>query len=90
MSRSGKILAIFSGLVLVVVVVVFAAVWYYASAIKDKALVVEREQDRVDLRVVSDSKEDGSRLRPWREQRRTGAGPNRDVRTGVRRHLQPS
>ena len=53
MSRSGKILAIFSGFVLVVVVVVYAAAWYYASAIKDQALVVEREQDRFDLRVVS-------------------------------------
>ena len=38
---------------LVVVVVVFAAAWYYASAIKDQALVVEREQDRFDLRVLS-------------------------------------
>ena len=53
MSRSGKILAILSGFVLVVVVVVFAAAWYYASAIKDQGLVVEREQDRFDLRVVS-------------------------------------
>ena len=34
-----RILAIFSGFVLVVVV--FAAAWYYASAIKDQALVVE-------------------------------------------------
>ena len=53
MSRFGKILAILSGFVLVVVVVVFAAAWYYASAIKDQGLVVEREQDRFDLRVLS-------------------------------------
>ena len=53
MSRFGKILAILSGFVLVVVVVVFAAAWYYASAIKEQALVVEREQDRFDLRVLS-------------------------------------
>ena len=34
----------FFGFVAVVVVVVFAAAWYYASAIKDQALVVAREQ----------------------------------------------
>ena len=52
-SRSGKILVIFFGFVAVVVVVVFAAAWYYASAVKDQALVVEREQDQFDLRVLS-------------------------------------
>ena len=52
-SRSGKILTIFSGFVFMVAVVVFAAAWYYAGAIKDQALAVEREQDRFDLRVVS-------------------------------------
>ena len=52
MSAVGRrILAGFSGFVLVVVV--FAAAWYYASAIEDQALAVEREQDRYDLRVVS-------------------------------------
>ena len=53
MSRSGKILTIFSGLVLVVVVVVLAAAWYYASAIEDQALSVEHEPDPFDLRVAS-------------------------------------
>ena len=53
MSRSGKILTIFSGFVLVVVVVVLAAAWYYASAIEDQALAVEHESDPFDLRVAS-------------------------------------
>lgn len=53
MSRSGKILTIFSGFVLVVVVMVFAAAWYYAGAVRAQALEVEREQDRFDLKVLS-------------------------------------
>ena len=53
MSRSGKILTVFSGAVLVVAVVVFAAAWYYAGAIEEQALAVEHERDPFDLRVVS-------------------------------------
>ena len=53
MSRSGKILTIFSGFVLVIVVMVFAAAWYYAGAVRAQALEVEREQDRFDLKVLS-------------------------------------
>ena len=54
MSRSGKILTtVFSGLVVMAAAVVFAAAWYYASAIEDQALTVEHEQDPFDLRVVS-------------------------------------
>ena len=53
MSRSGKVLAVLSGCVLVVAVVVFAAAWYYAGAIEEQALAVEHEQDPFDLRVLS-------------------------------------
>ena len=53
MSRSGKILTVFTSIVLMVAVVAFAAAWYYAGAIEDQALAVEHEQDRFDLRVVS-------------------------------------
>ena len=53
MSRCGKTLAIFFGFVFVVVVVVFAAAWYYAGAIREQALVVEHEPDRLDLRVAA-------------------------------------
>ena len=53
MSRSGKILTVFSGVVLVVAVMVFAAAWYYAGAIEEQALAVEHERDPFDLRVVS-------------------------------------
>ena len=53
MSRSGKILTIFTGLVFAVVVMVFGAAWYYASAIEEQALGVEHEQDPFDLRVAS-------------------------------------
>ena len=53
MSRSGKILAITSGAVYAVVVMVFAAAWYYASEIEDQALAVEHEQDPFDLRGMA-------------------------------------
>ena len=53
MSRSGKVLAVLSGFVLAVAVVVFAAAWYYASAIEEQALAVGHEQDPFDLRVLS-------------------------------------
>ena len=53
MSRCGKVLAIFFGLGFAVVVVVFAAAWYYAGAIRDQALLVEHEPDQLDLRVAA-------------------------------------
>ena len=52
MSRFGKVLTIFFGFVLTVVVVVLAAAWYYASAIEGQALAVEHESDPYDLRVA--------------------------------------
>ena len=56
-SSSGRILAIcfrfVLGLVLVVAAVVFAAAWHYAGAVEEQALVVEREQDRFDLKVLA-------------------------------------
>ena len=53
MSRCGRILTIFSGIVFMAAVAVCAVAWYYASAIEDQALSVEHEQDPFDLRVVS-------------------------------------
>ena len=53
MSRFAKVLTIFSGLVLLAVVAVFAAAWYYAGEIKDQGLEVEHEADRFDLRVAA-------------------------------------
>jgi hypothetical protein len=53
MSRCGKILTAFFGLVFLVAVVVFAAAWYYASEIEEQALTVEHEPDPYDLRVAS-------------------------------------
>ena len=53
MSRSGKILTMVFGSVLTLVVVVFAAAWYYAGEIEEQALTVEHEPDPYDLRVVS-------------------------------------
>ena len=53
MSRSGKILTVFTSAVFMVAVVAFAAAWYYAGAIESQALAVEHEQDRFDLRAVS-------------------------------------
>ena len=53
MSRPGRILTVGSGVVLVVVAVVFAAAWYYAGAVRNQALAVEHEQDRFDLRVAA-------------------------------------
>ena len=65
MSRSGKILAISTGAVHAVVVMVFAAAWYYASEIEDQALAVEHEQDPFDLRGWRDHRLSGERRREW-------------------------
>ncbi len=53
MSRAGKALTISLGFVLVALIIVLAAAWYFAGLIEEQALVVRHEPHTFDLRVAS-------------------------------------